>query len=326
MSTLPPPPYTCWAPADEWRAEFVMLGANVDTIPTAPPRSTVIIGKDGLWGAHEWTVYAQPHRPEFPYLAWIPLRPSKNSSVPSNVLTRSVGKSMWQAHPNGSNLHVIVPDLLDELTVKWKSLKDDVQDPFNNISSHLGSSIQRPMQAYTRAIEALSQMEKDFRSWRDFVEVFRNLQRSLLELQAFLDWWKDIRAGHGFQSPVRAPTRGSIFEDTRVYANYVRWSVRAFLLIHKSTFVLDPTKKVALSPRTLCNAQPMSPPDQPVLHSLHHWYYPPIVHDIMTELETTARGYMERLDIFNPTKGHSDKLRKRENKMSDEGEPILHLP
>lgn len=94
---------------------------------------------------------------------------------------------MWQAHPSPSELRVIDPDLSDELTVKWKSLKDDVQDSFNNISSHFGSSIQRPMQAYTRAIEALSQIEQDFRSWRDFVEVFRNLQRSLLELQAFLD-------------------------------------------------------------------------------------------------------------------------------------------
>ena len=70
----------------------------------------------------------------------------------------------------------------------------------------------------------------------------------------------------------------------------------------------------------------MYPPDQPVLHSLHHWYYPPLVHDVTTELETTARGYMKRLDTFNPTKGFRHKLRKRENKMSDAGEPILHLP
>jgi hypothetical protein len=324
MSTLPAPTHAFWASADEWRAGFVMLGANVDTIPTPPPQSMVIIGVDGLWGAHEWTVYPQPHHPEFPYLSWIPLRPSK-PSVPSDILTRSVGKSMWQAHPRCSNMHVTDPDLLDELTVKWKSLKAALQDPFNNISSRFGSTIQCPMQAYTRALEALSQLEQDVGAWRDFVDVFRNLQRSLLELQAFLDWWKDICAGDGFQSPVRAPTRGAIFEDVQVYENYVRWSVRAFLLVHKSNFVLDPTKKVALSPRTSCKAQPMSPPGQAVMHALHHWYYPPLVHDFKTELEITARGYMERLDIFNPTNGLKHRLRKRENKMSDQGEPILHL-
>ncbi|KAI9460483.1 hypothetical protein BJY52DRAFT_1261983 [Lactarius psammicola] len=299
MSSLPTtPPYTCWASADKWRAGFVILGANVNAILTPPPQSTVIIGVDGLWGAHEWTVYPQPYCPEFPYLAWIPLRPS-NSSTPFDVLTCPVDKSMWQARPDISNIHVTNPDLLDKLTVKWKSLKAALQDPFKDVSSHPGSSIQRPMKAYTRAFEALSRLEQDFGTWRDFVEVFRNLQRSLLELHAFLDWWKDIRAGDDFRPPIRAPTRGAIFEDARLYANYARWSVRAFLLVNKSTFVLDPSK-------------------EPLQHSLHHWYYPPFVHDFVTELETVARGYAERLDIFNPTKNLKRRLEKKENKMSDE--------
>lgn len=34
MSTPPAPTHAFWASADEWRAGFVMLGANVDTIPT----------------------------------------------------------------------------------------------------------------------------------------------------------------------------------------------------------------------------------------------------------------------------------------------------
>jgi hypothetical protein len=39
---------------------------------------------------------------------------------------------------------------------------------------------------------------------------------------------------------------------------------------------------------------------EPILHSLHHWYYPLLVHDVVTELETTARGYADRLDPFKP--------------------------
>ncbi|KAH8994630.1 hypothetical protein EDB83DRAFT_2534609 [Lactarius deliciosus] len=294
-----PPPYTCWASADEWRAGFVILAANVDAIPTPPPRSGVVIGVDGLWGAHEWTIYPQPHRPEFPYLAWIPLHLS-GPSVLSGVLTHSVDKSMWRVHPGNSNIHIVNPDVMDKLTVEWTTLKAALQDPFSDMSSHPRLPIQRPMKAYTRGFEALSRLKQDFGAWRDFVEVFRNLQRSLLELHAFLDWWKDIFTGDYFRSPVRAPTRGAIFEDAHHYANYVKWSIRAFLLVHKSTFVLDPSREVALSPRELCSTRPMSL--QPLLHSLHHWYYPPLVCDVVTELETAARGYAERLDSFNPTK------------------------
>ncbi len=91
-----------------------------------------------------------------------------------------------------------------------------------------------------------------------------------------------------------------------------------------STFVLDPTKEVVMSPHKLCKTHPMSL--QPLLHTLHHWYYPPLVCDVVTELETAAWGYTECLDPFNLTKEVKRKLEKRENRMSDEGEPILHLP
>ncbi|KAH9167410.1 hypothetical protein EDB89DRAFT_1910086 [Lactarius sanguifluus] len=165
-------------------------------------------------------------------------------------------------------------------------------------------------------MEALEPLEDGFGAWRDFVEVFRNLQRYLLELHAFLDWWKDIRAGDDFWSPIRAPTRGAIFEDAQLYETYVRRSLRAFLLVHKSMFVLDLAKEVKLSPRKSCTAQPMSL--QPLTHSLPHWYYPPLVRDVLTELETAARGYVERLDTFNPTKEFKRKLDKTKNRTNDE--------
>jgi hypothetical protein len=323
--TSSPPPYTCWAPAEEWKPESVMLGVNVNAIPSPPPRSDVIVGEDGFWGVHEWTVYPQLHHKDFPYLAWIPRYPS-TSSVSSDILTRPVDKLMLRTHPNNSNAWVVDPILFDELKVKWKSTKAALEDPFKAISDPSDpSSVQRPMKAYTRAFEALSRLEKDFGTWRDFVEVFRNLQRSFLELSGFLDWWKDVRArvSDSLQPHVPAPTRGAIFEDVQLYAGYVHWSAGAFLLIHKSTFVLDPALKVTLSPRDLCKVPPMS--RQPLLHSLPHWYYPPLVHNVVTELETAARGYAERLDAFNPTRGLKRKLEKVQNKMSDEGASILRF-
>ncbi|KAH9028308.1 hypothetical protein EDB85DRAFT_1892600 [Lactarius pseudohatsudake] len=229
-------------PDNEWRLGFVILAANVDAIPTPPPRSGVVIGVTVSGGLTSGRYTHSLIAPNFPYLAWIPLHLS-GPSVLSGVLTHSVDKSMWQVLPGNSNIHVINPDVLDKLTVEWTTLKAALQDPFSDMG-----------------FEALSRLKQDFGAWRDFVEVFRNLQRSLLELHAFLDWWKDISTGDYFRSPVRAPTRGAIFEDVHHYMNY------------------------------------------PLLHSLHHWYYPPLVCDVVTALETAARGYAERLDSFNLTK------------------------
>jgi hypothetical protein len=251
------PIYTCWASADDWRPGYVMLGADVLAIPVPPP-SEIIVGSDGFWGPHEWTIYPQPYRPEFPYLAWIPLR-TLNLSVPSDILTRPVEKTMWQPHSHKANAHVVTPVLLDELTTKWETIKASMQDLFQAVSSMPSfSSVRRPKEAHFRAVSALNRLGDEFKAWRDFVSVYRNLQRSLLELSAHLDWWKDVSTGSNFRPSVRLPTRGAIFEDERLYADYVRYLIGAFLLIHKSTFMLNPAKQVGLSPRDLCKEQPMS--------------------------------------------------------------------
>ena len=143
-----------------------------------------------------------------------------------------------------------------------------------------------------------------------------------MEIQAFLDWWKDIQTGHNFQATVCVPTWGTIFEDPLVYANHASWCLLAFLLVKKTAFLLDPAKEVALSSCDLCKIKPML--IQPICHSLHHWYYPPLVHDVVTELETTARGYVERLDSFQMNE-LKQRLEKRENKMRDEGKPFFSL-
>ncbi|KAH9014850.1 hypothetical protein EDB85DRAFT_1899029 [Lactarius pseudohatsudake] len=216
---------------------------------------------------------------------------------------------MWQAHSHKSNTRVINPALLDELTREWTSIEDAVQDLLKTISSNPSFSyVQHPKEACVRAAVALNRLRNDFGAWRDFVEVFRNLQRNLLELRAFLSWWKDACASDDFQSSIRAPTRGSIFYDKDLFANHARWSVAAFLLIHKSLFTPDPAKKVTLSPRTLWNAQPMLPHPPVTLFSI----------DIVMDLETAARGYAERLDTFNPTMAFKRTLDKIENKQNDE--------
>ena len=285
--------------------------------------SPPIISVDGFWGPHEWTVYPQPYRRAFPYLAWIALS-SPSPSVSSDVVSRPVEKTMWQAHPSKSDTHVINPDLLDELEVKWRSTKAALEASLRAFSAVPSlSSVEQPMKAYARGFEALERLKVEFRAWRDFVEVFRNLQRSLLELCAFLAWWSEVCASDAHRPPIRGPTRGAIFQDEQMYANHARWSVAAYLLIPESTFALDPRKKVPLSPRNLCKTQPMS--YFRLVHSLPQWCYPPLVRDVMIDLETTARGYAERLDDFRPTKMLKRKLDKVENRANDEGEYIFRL-
>ncbi|KAH9963078.1 hypothetical protein BGW80DRAFT_1563664, partial [Lactifluus volemus] len=286
MSSPQPPsvPYEFWAPADDWRPGHVMLAANVDFIPSAPPRTAPVIRVDGLWGEHEWTLYPQPYHDKFPYLPWIPL-PPRNSLC--NVLRCAVDKTMWRPHPSKTNTHLVRPDVLDDIRGGLKAAKAVVAIPFHEIitsPSPSFSSVQHPQQAYIRAFEAVDRLEREFEAWRDFVEVFRNVQRSLIELFAFADWWAEVNSKSG--PSFRAPTRGAIFNDANLYASHVYRSLASFLLIPSTTYSLDPQKQVELSPRSLSKSEPMAP--DPLRHSLPHWYYPPDVEDI-ADFETAAR-------------------------------------
>ncbi len=270
---------------------------------------------DGLWGEHEWTLYPQPYCHESPYLAWLRL-PSKNAA--SKTLTGPVHKRMWHAHPSKSNIHLVDPAVFSEFRDKLEEVKAAVMNPFHEITTIARfAHIPPPNHAYSRAFEALDRLAKDFGAWRDFVEVVRGLQRNLLELLAFADWWHDIRQGEEFQPPFRAPTRGSIFDNEDLYVNHAHWSIASYLVIPSNHFALDPNKRVNLSPRSLSHTVMMSV--QPSLHSLHLWYYPPHVRNIHTDFERAARGHTERLDTFNPTKGFKRSLDKLRNQKADEG-------
>ena len=156
--------YACWAAADAWRPGYVMLGANVEDIPTPPPQSQPIVGVDGFWGSHEWTIYPQLYHHHFPYLAWIAL-PSPSHST-AGVASRPIEKTMWRPHPDRSDVHVINPVLLDELKAKWEVTKAALKVSFSAMSSIASlSSVEQPKKAYLRAVEALQRLEMEFRAW-----------------------------------------------------------------------------------------------------------------------------------------------------------------
>ena len=65
---------------------------------------------------------------------------------------------------------------------------------------------------------------------------------------------------------------------------------------------------------------------QPLVHSLYHWYYLPLVNDIVADLETATCAYLGRFNTFRPTKGLKRKSDKFKNKKNDEGEYMLYFP
>jgi hypothetical protein len=235
-----------------------------------------------------------------------------------------VHKKMWQAHPNKTNLHSVDSGVLDQFKTKVEEINASVSTPLREIARDTRfSGVQPPEMAYARAFGALDWLQQEFGAWRDFLEVVRGLQRSLIELLAFADWWHDVQEGEEFNPPFRARTRGAIFEDGDLYVNHVRWSIASYLIIPNDCCALDPMKRVDLSPRTLSRTNVIS--NQPLQHTLRLWYYPPDVGDVH-DFETVARGYADRLDTFNPTKGYKRILDKLENQRADDGRLLFLDP
>jgi len=88
---------------------------------------------NGLWGEHEWMLYPQLYHYEFPYLTWLQL-PSTNAT--SDILTSAVHKSMWQAHPNKSNIHSVNLGVFSKFTDKLKEVKAAMMNPFHKVSNN----------------------------------------------------------------------------------------------------------------------------------------------------------------------------------------------
>ena len=269
---------------------------------------------DGWWGEHEWTLYPQQYRREFPYLPWLRL-PSKDAT---DILTKPLHKRMWQVHPTKTNIHSVDPGEFRKFKGKLEDVQTTVLGPLRVIDNDTHfRHVRPPTLAYRQAVEALDRLEMEFGAWRDFVEVVRGLQRNLRELLAFADWWQDVQQGSSFQPPFPVPTRGAIFDDEDLYTKHSRRSIASYLIVPSDLFIPDPDKQVTLSPRNLSRMDPISA--QPLLHSLYLWYYPPHVRDVYTDFETAARGYGDRLDSFKPTNGLKRKLDKSKNRRADEG-------
>src|SRR6266576_6567280 len=117
-----------------------------------------------------------------------------------------------------------------------------------------------------------------------------------------------MQQGEELLPPLHTPTRGAIFDNKDLYTIHTHLSITSYLIVWNDCFLLDPNKQVDLSSHDLSRMDVMS--IQPLVHSLHLWYYPPHVKDIYSHFETAACRYADRLDTFTPTKGLKHMLDK----------------
>ncbi len=126
-----------------------------------------------------------------------------------------------------------------------------------------------------------------------------------------------MQQGEELLPPLHVPTHRAIFDDENLYTIHTCLSIASYLIVQNDRFLLDPNKQVDLSLRNSSWMDVMS--IQPLIHSLHLWYYPPHVKDIYSHFETAARGYADRLNTFTPTKGLKRMLDKQENQRANKG-------
>ncbi|KAI0310252.1 hypothetical protein OF83DRAFT_1178761, partial [Amylostereum chailletii] len=132
-----------------------------------------------------------------------------------DLLLGSVDRSMWELRPDSGDERVLKPGLrlafrtaIDQAKARAAVLFPQVrQDPASVkvLLPHL--SLERATDAYGKLITGVD-------CWADFVLAMRGLQRSLLEVSAFFEWWARRPWAATAANPFAASSRvwgGTIF-------------------------------------------------------------------------------------------------------------------
>ncbi|KAA1479910.1 hypothetical protein DENSPDRAFT_855593 [Dentipellis sp. KUC8613] len=299
-------PYDMTAWAVEPELQNVIVSAYSALIP-APPDPHIVphIAEDGWWGVHEWTRFPQPFDVRFPYLAWISMaRQSEYSFLHTNLTRDDV-----------STTGTLTDNKMLELRAEWDWSIQICERIFPEVRrcSQFGHVV-LPNNAHSRLMGCYYQLESGLECWRDILETFRQAQRCLLELHAFVRWWTDTnRAADDRRSRScndAAYTRGCVTTSTEVYHTLSSYHVSVFLVVNpsKSSYMFASNRRVEIVSRArLSNTIPY-PFD---VHTKDLSFYPPYVNKA-EEFEAAARGYAARSDILHPSAEYSRVLQRRQ--------------
>ncbi|KAI0061450.1 hypothetical protein BV25DRAFT_1838950 [Artomyces pyxidatus] len=328
-SMAPPFPHRCdawtWSPDPD----FIIAAANTSFIPPPVDNSqlpTLFI--DGLWGQHEWTRFPQTYDSRFPYLAYIPIPPQRRMAALSTITAMSytimyapVAKDMWTMLGAPPGRHVPDVGILSSLQRRLDVAVAVGRDLFPKVSSSPAfAHVVVPTVALNRARAAFITLESGLASWKDFVERFRALQRALLELTAFSDWWTDAEGATSqpaYVPPIRGPARGVFVQNVALYAESALANLATYIVVHKDEFAVPSESWVpaALHSARVQTEVPFTAPTHPS-HAKHDkplWYFLP--HPVRAEdFEAAARGYAPRQDVLCPTPAYQDRLGRLANR------------
>ncbi|TFY56059.1 hypothetical protein EVG20_g9079 [Dentipellis fragilis] len=298
-------PYPLAAWTEDIESQKLVISAFSALIPgPTTPEVVPQLCQDGWWGVHEWTLFSQPYDPQFPYLAWIQLPRTDRMSI----LQQDI--NMEDVSTEGA----LTGSKMLELRAEWDWSLQVAESIFPEVRGHTAyNSIILPEKAHERLRHCFFQLESGLASWRDIVDAFRHGQRSLLELHAFAEWWKDIN-----QTPDDcrrrqsrndgAYLRGCTTTDIHVYHAIAQRHVSMFLAVDsiKMAYHLPPNRRVQIIPRfQFCNMYTWSFD----FHTKDLWFYPPYVMN-PSDFERSARGYGSQLDTLRPSHAYKNTLAK----------------
>ncbi|KAI0069215.1 hypothetical protein BV25DRAFT_1910910 [Artomyces pyxidatus] len=314
-----------WSPDPD----YIIVAANTKDIPAPVDDSqhpTLFI--DGLWGQHEWTRFPQAYDSRFPYLAYIPIppqhRPTSLSTIAAmsfTILHANVSKEMWTTLGAPPGRHVPDVGVLSSLQRRLDYAVTVSRNLFPQLSATPAfAHVVVPTIALDRARAAFITLETGVASWKDFVERFRALQRALLEMTAFADWWTDAEGttiNPEYVPPIRGPTRGVYVQTLDLYAESARGNLATYIVVQKDAYDVPSNRWVPATLRSV-RVQTLVPFSAPThtSHGKHDkplWYYPP--DPVRREdFEAAARGYAPRQDTLNPSPAYQDRLGKLVNR------------
>ena len=186
--------------AIQWDESTVLLGINTSYIPASPKSyaGPVYAREDGLWGLQEWTREPQLLDVRAPFLVSLPIPLSEGSG---GIYLNPPVKEYWIENPSKRSYYTLKEHL------HWR-IKDDLEDlkldlelagthfELSRAEDEKYADVVVPSAARMQALNAYGHlMFGDIRSWADYVYAFATLQRSFLEVVAFLLWWNRVGGG-----------------------------------------------------------------------------------------------------------------------------------
>jgi hypothetical protein len=250
-----------------WPDNGVLLAANTEYLPAPPrPESTpVYVGKDGYWGASEYSLEPQPFDHLSPHLAFLPI--PRDAHMARHILFRQASerdwtlsqendkKGLWVMSEQTDASHVkptladLYADLVAAMDAIGRVFPPSMDWKTAGRRDMLFSHFRFPNAAIAMAYDACAALRRGVKSQAIFQLYWRAMQRGAREMLAVVPFCKTFlpkRKEREFLSEVSKldeyAWRGSVFIGTDAddyYGLFVEHGVPAYAVIWRKQFRLS---------------------------------------------------------------------------------------